>query len=258
MCQACAISVPSNITQGSDPGQCGAIVTFPASTSTGSCGVLTTSPASGSFFPVGTTTVTTSSTSGASKTFTVTVNDTAPPNVGAATASPNSLWPPDHQMIPVTVNYTATDNCSVGCVLTVASNEPINGLGDGDTAPDWQVIDAHHLLLRSERSGKGNGRTYTITVTCTDPAGHKVVRTTTVVVPKSQARSSTSVTAPSPSATTSATTTSNVVASPTNAASGNGGAVVYLPLSNGAGSGNKASKHATRKKKRVRTVSTRN
>ena len=32
-----------------------------------------------------------------------------------------------------------------GGVLTVTSNEPINGLGDGDTAPDWQVIDAHHL-----------------------------------------------------------------------------------------------------------------
>jgi hypothetical protein len=166
-------------------------------------------------------------------------------------------------MIPVTVNYTSTDNCSVGCVLTVASNEPINGLGDGDSAPDWQVIDAHHLLLRSERSGKGSGRTYTITVTCADPAGHTVVRTTTVVVPKSQARASTSVTVPSPPAVTrSTTTTSNVVAAPTNAASGNRGAVIYLPLSNGVGSSsaaqNKASKHATRKKKRVRTVSTRN
>jgi hypothetical protein len=182
------ISVPNNITVDDDLGQCGATVTFPDSTSTGSCGVLTTSPASGSFFPVGTTTVTTTSTSGASNSFTVTVNDPESPNVSAATASPKTLWPPEHQMIPITVNYTATDNCSVGCVLSVTSNEAINGLGDGDTAPDWQIVDAHHLLLRSERSGKGSGRIYTITVTCTDPAGNRVVRTTTVTVPKSQGK----------------------------------------------------------------------
>jgi HYR domain-containing protein len=264
---ACVLACPSNITVPNDSGDCGAVVTFATASETGNCGgVITSDHHSGDFFPVGTTSVTFTDTrldgSTATCSFNVTVNDTAPPNVGAATASPNSLWPPDHQMIPVTVNYTSTDNCSVGCVLTVASNEPINGLGDGDTAPDWQVIDAHHLLLRSERSGKGSGRTYTITVTCTDPAGHTVVRTTTVVVPKSQARASTSVTVPSPPAVTrSATTTSNVVAAPTNAASGNRGAVVYLPLSNGVGSSsaaqNKASKHATRKKKRVRTVSTR-
>jgi len=155
-------------------------------------------------------------------------------------------------MIPVTVNYTATDNCSVGCVLSVSSNEPINGLGDGDTAPDWQVVDAHHVLLRSERSGKGSGRTYTITVTCTDPAGHTVVRTTTVVVPKSQARTSTSVDSPSPHVTTTPAVTAPRAAAPTNATSGNRGSVVYVPFSNGVQ--NKASRRATsstRKKKRV-------
>jgi hypothetical protein len=89
-------------------------------------------------------------------------------------------------MVPITVNYTATDNCLVNCVLTVTSNEPINGLGDGDTAPDWVVIDAHHLLLRSERSGKDSDRVYTITVTCTDASGNQVVRTVTVTVPHSR------------------------------------------------------------------------
>jgi hypothetical protein len=89
-------------------------------------------------------------------------------------------------MVPITVNYTATDNCPVNCVLTVTSNEPIDGLGDGDTAPDWEVIDAHHLLLRSERSGKGSGRVYTITVTCSDESGNQVVRTVTVTVPFSK------------------------------------------------------------------------
>jgi hypothetical protein len=166
------------------------VVTFPLPTFTGGCGVITTSPASGSFFPVGTTTVVVTGTrldgSTTTCTFNVVVNDTEFPVVSAATVDKPSLWPPQHQMIPVTVDYTATDNCSVTCTLSVASNEPINGLGDGDMAPDWVIVDAHHLLLRSERSGTGSGRIYTITVTCVDPAGNTVTRTTTVKVPKNQ------------------------------------------------------------------------
>jgi len=102
-------------------------------------------------------------------------------------ATPNSLWPPNHQMIPITVNYGSTDNCgAVNCVLSVTSNEPINGQDDGDNAPDWVIVDAHHVLLRSERSGKGNGRVYTITIDCSDPSGNHTVKTVTVTVPKNQ------------------------------------------------------------------------
>ena len=119
-------------------------------------------------------------------TFTVTVNDTEFPVVSAATVDKPVLWPPNHQMVEVTVNYTATDNCAVTCTLSVTSNEPENGLGDGDQAPDWMIIDAHRLLLRAERSGKGSGRVYTIRVTCKDAANNTVVRTVTVRVPKNQ------------------------------------------------------------------------
>ena len=68
----------------------------------------------------------------------------------------------------------------------VASSEPVNGLDDGDTAPDWQIVDEHHVLLRAERSGTGTGRIYTIRVTCTDSAGNATVRTVNVTVPLSQ------------------------------------------------------------------------
>ena len=123
---------------------------------------------------------------------TVTVVDSTGPDVTGVSASPNSLWPANHQMVPVTISYSTSDNCSGGatCVLTVSSNEPINGLGDGDSAPDWAVVDDHHVNLRAERSGAGNGRVYTITITCTDGAGNQTVRTTTVNVPKSQGKSS--------------------------------------------------------------------
>ncbi len=186
---ACVLSCPSNITVNNDPGECGAIVNYPAPTYTGNCGTVTPSQASGTFFPVGTTTVvvTGQRLDGTSDTcsFTITVNDTESPVVSTPTTSPNTLWPPNHQMVDVTVNYTATDNCPLTCVLTVASNEPVNGLGDGDSTPDWEVIDDHHLRLRAERAGKGTGRIYTITITCTDASNHTVTKTSTVLVPKS-------------------------------------------------------------------------
>jgi hypothetical protein len=34
------------------------------------------------------------------------------------------------------------------------------------------VLDARRLKLRAERSGHGDGRTYTATLRCSDPAGN--------------------------------------------------------------------------------------
>lgn len=79
--------------------------------------------------------------------------------------STSSLWPPNHKMQDITVNY---DVGCASCSLSVTSNEPVNGTGDGDTAPDWEIVDAHHVKLRAERSGGGSGRIYTITITCTN------------------------------------------------------------------------------------------
>ncbi len=113
----------------------------------------------------------------------LTVNDTEGPVVSNPSPTLAMLWPPNHTMVDITINYTATDNCpGLNCVLSVSSNEPVNGTGDGDTEPDWEVVDAHHLRLRAERAGTGNGRIYTITLTCTDAAGHTVTKTTTVAV----------------------------------------------------------------------------
>jgi hypothetical protein len=123
----------------------------------------------------------------ATDTVSVTVNDTTAPIVSAVTPSRTELFPPNHKMINITLNYTATDNCSsVTCTVAVTANEPINGLGDGNTEPDWVVVDAKHIQLRAERSGLGTDRIYTITVTCKDPAGNTTVRTTYVTVPHDQ------------------------------------------------------------------------
>jgi uncharacterized repeat protein (TIGR01451 family) len=98
-----------------------------------------------------------------------------PPTITNATADPSSLWPPNHRMVNVTVSYDVTDNCPLppnSCVLSVTSNEPVLGRGSGNTSPDWIVVDDHHVLLRAEREGGGNGRVYTTTITCTDSGGN--------------------------------------------------------------------------------------
>ncbi|HUS02182.1 MAG TPA: hypothetical protein VMY77_10670 [Chitinophagaceae bacterium] len=187
----CTLTCPQPITVNNTPGQCGAVVSFTPTTS-GNCGTITSSPASGSFFRVGTTNVTVTTSTGQTCQFTVRVNDNEPPAISSVTATPNKLWSPNHKMVPVTVNYTSRDNCGIArCELSVSSNEPQNGLGDGDTSPDWQIIDDHHVNLRAERSGTGNGRIYNITVRCTDINGNSSTSTTAVTVSHDQSSNAT-------------------------------------------------------------------
>ena len=107
-----------------------------------------------------------------------------PPEISGASVDIPVLWSPNHKMALVTVNYDVKDNCgAVTTALTVTSNEPVNGSGDGGTSPDWEILDANHVRLRAERSGNSNGRIYTITITATDSAGGSSRQTVTVTVP---------------------------------------------------------------------------
>jgi len=139
-----------------------------------------------------TITLTVADTSGATATDTVVISvvDTTGPSFGALSATPAILWPPDHRMVPVSLTVAVADACDtapVASIVSVESNEPIDGLGDGDTAPDWVVTGGLTLDLRAERSGTGSGRTYTITVVATDSAGNaSAPKTVTVFVPRSQ------------------------------------------------------------------------
>jgi uncharacterized repeat protein (TIGR01451 family) len=114
-----------------------------------------------------------------------------PPTIANATADPSILWPPNHRMVNVTVSYDVTDNCPLppgSCTLDVTSNEPVLGHGSGHTSPDWIVLDDHHVLLRAEREGPGNGRIYTITITCVDSGGNTSTDDVTVTVPHDRGR----------------------------------------------------------------------
>jgi DNA-binding beta-propeller fold protein YncE len=102
------------------------------------------------------------------------------PVISNASASPSSLWPPNHKMVDVTIDYSDSSSCLATCTISVTSNEPTGG------TPDWVVLDAHHVQLRAERFGQGQGRTYTITITCTNSSGQPSSETVTVVVPHDQ------------------------------------------------------------------------
>ena len=115
--------------------------------------------------------------------------DATAPVIASSSASPNTLWPPNHKFVPVTIATSVADECDAAprcAISSVSSNEPVNGLGDGDTAPDWIVTGAQTLLVRAERSGLGTGRVYTIGTTCTDAAGNASTGWSTVTVPHDQ------------------------------------------------------------------------
>lgn len=110
--------------------------------------------------------------------YTVVVNDTESPLITNISTTPTQLWPPNHKLVDVTINYNLTDNCgAVTSSLAVTSNEPVGN------EPDWAIVDAHHIKLRAERSNLTKDRVYTIAITATDSAGNTNTASTQVSVP---------------------------------------------------------------------------
>jgi hypothetical protein len=113
------------------------------------------------------------------------INWNTPPDVTNARADVPVLWPPDHKMILVHIlGVTDAQNNATITITKVTQDEPTNGLGDGDTPID-AVINGDSVLLRAERSGKGDGRVYKVYFTAADVEG-SVSGFVTVVVPKSK------------------------------------------------------------------------
>ena len=113
---------------------------------------------------------------------------TTPPDL-TVSVSPNNLWPPNHRYVSVTATAIVSAACGPVTValISVTSNEPDNGLGDGDTPMDIVIVDDSNFQLRSERGGAGSGRIYTITYSATDASGNQTNRSASVVVPLNQA-----------------------------------------------------------------------
>ena len=107
-----------------------------------------------------------------------------PPACEFAHAEPDSLWPPNHKLKSIEVaGVTDPENGNVTITInSVTQDEPVNGLGDGDTGPD-AVIQNDNVLLRAERAGGGNGRVYRIGFTADDGSGGVCRGNVSVCVP---------------------------------------------------------------------------
>ena len=107
-----------------------------------------------------------------------------PPSCALARAEVDVLWPPNHRLVAVGI-VGVSDPEDQGITITVTAvtqDEPVNGLGDGDTTPD-AVLQGATALVRSERSGTGTGRVYTVTFTAADASGAACAGQVAVCVP---------------------------------------------------------------------------
>jgi hypothetical protein len=118
--------------------------------------------------------------------------DNTPPSLQVS-LSPSTLWPPNHKMIPIAATIAVSDDRDPNPqveLVSITSNEPVNGAGDGNTDADIQGAevgsDDRKFALRAERSGNGPGRIYTVTYRARDAVGNQTTATATVTVPHDQ------------------------------------------------------------------------
>lgn len=113
--------------------------------------------------------------------------DTTPPEI-LYNQNEISLWPANHKMVLAVSDITALDDYDENPAVSVkvSSNEPDNVGGSGNTDKDWKIVmnteGTYDVYLRAERSGKGSGRTYTVTISAEDETGNKSEEKLEVIV----------------------------------------------------------------------------
>lgn len=130
-------------------------------------------------------------------------SDTTPPDVVLA-VNDDILWPPNHKMMPVSIQITVSDDQDPNPrveLVSISSNEPCSDATTATFPPKLKGADPTTcsdisgaaigtadtaFFLRAERFGfSDSGRIYTVTYKATDAAGNETVATTTITVPLS-------------------------------------------------------------------------
>jgi hypothetical protein len=123
----------------------------------------------------------------ASNVSTVSLNVVAVSTLDCRKARPDTLqlWPPNHKLVAVVILGVtdASGRTWPATATAVRQDEPVDGLGEGDTSPDATL---NPLKLRSERAGPGDGRIYKVDFIARDDRGGTCTGTVTVCVPHSQ------------------------------------------------------------------------
>ena len=105
-----------------------------------------------------------------------------------AVASDDLLRPANHKFVLIEVERVTDEG---GGPITIEidaifQDEPVEGLGDGDTSPDGAGVGTDTAMVRVERDGGGDGRVYHISFTATDEAGNTCTGKVRVGVPTSR------------------------------------------------------------------------
>lgn len=194
----CRMECPEPVWVGNTPGLCGAYVHYPEVVQKGICetdGLMIEQIAglpSGSFFPLGVTTNTFTLSDSTGElyvcSFDVFVYDIEPPVIENFTAVFDSPWPPNHQMALLNLNYTISDNCDTMIIpeIYVFSSQDYDKTGAGHTGIDWEILNEHQVLLRAERTGRGDDRMYYIYVVCYDAFYNYAFESALVTIPHDQ------------------------------------------------------------------------
>jgi hypothetical protein len=100
------------------------------------------------------------------------------PITGTVSASPELLWPPNHKMVPVTIDASTLVTRNQDTQIRVTSVDivehskgSVGAYEENQFEPDWESTGDLSLDLRSERAGGSAGRIYVITVTASDCSG---------------------------------------------------------------------------------------
>lgn len=113
---------------------------------------------------------------------TLTIVDTTAPEILSVSPSPATLWPVTNKLVPVDIFAVARDavDPSPSCRVTGVQNS------ESTTTEDWRLTGPLSVELRASRLGKGLGRNYGITVSCSDIAGNTSTSVVNVSVPHDQ------------------------------------------------------------------------
>lgn len=111
--------------------------------------------------------------------------DTLPPLI-SATANPSNIWPPNGQMMQVSITVNVSDDTDPAPAVRLVS-VTCNECAAGDVEGAAVGTDDRHFFVRAKRLGKGKqGRVYTATYSATDSSGNEASANVLITVPHDQ------------------------------------------------------------------------